>query len=1003
MIRRSPARAALAIAALAVAALLFSYVAVRMATRHFTQTRGAAISVPTRAYPLRTAGVPYGVNVALHEDVPAIERDLDLAQQLGVDWLRQRFPWSEIEPQPGVWRWDVYDRIVDAAHARGLRLIAVLDTSPTWARTTALETSPPRNNDDYAAFVAAFAGRYRGRVGYIQVWDQPNVHPSWGEQWVSPVDYVALLKAAYASAKAANPDVRILAGALAPTTADDQWNLNDVTYLRRMYAAGARGFFDILAAKPYGFWSGADDRRVDGETLNFSRLILLREVMTAHGDDARPVWAVEMGWNALPTGWTGRAAPWGADSEARQAQRLDEAVQRARREWPWLDVIVINGLRFPVAGRDDPVHGFALVDENGKPRQAYAVVQKLTHKPLAAGPGRYPPDAVAAVYTGDWTAALDAATGKVVYTTSQAGAQLTLRWRGTDIILLLPRQADAGRLLLWIDGKAHERLPRDASGTSFVDPAHLPNEGLNAWLLADDMADGEHELRVQVAPWAGHSNAVIAGFEVVRIVSTTVLFTEIIALTLAALACLVGIALLMPRLPWAWWNSRIGRWPAQALVAALVMALAGYYLAPWLPLALLSAVAFGALAFVRLDLALFLTVLTVPFYLYPRHIGGQAFSLPEALTLICFAAWLARVFGLGERRWRAAIWPVLFFLAVAVISLGATIDLHLSLRELRTVVVEPILFYVVAVAAFGKAGRLPRAALAWALVLAGAAAAGQSLLQYFVTDEAIGAEGVVRAVGPYGSPNNLGLLLERVLPLSLALLVASLGTRGGRVRVLARDAAPASVCALLIGVALFLTYSVGAWLGAAVGLLTVAALRGRRQAAALVLALAVLTALVLPLLRVERVVSHLGLSGETTSALRIDLWRSSLDMVRDYPLRGVGLDGFLEQYRGVYIRPAALREPNLSHPHNLVLEWWLFLGAAGVVALGWLLLTYIRQAWRAVKGDAARQALLMQAALAALAAAVAHGLVDRFYFGAPDLAFVFFALLALVQPDDQSP
>jgi len=244
------------------------------------------------------------------------------------------------------------------------------------------------------------------------------------------------------------------------------------------------------------------------------------------------------------------------------------------------------------------------------------------------------------------------------------------------------------------------------------------------------------------------------------------------------------------------------------------------------------------------------------------------------------------------------------------------------------------------------------------------------------------------------------LFLERALPLALALLLLALGQKAaGSTSARAAVSVLAGVC-LLIAAALFLTYSVGAWLGAAVGLVVFAALRGRRQVVTVVLALIVLTVLALPLLRAERVVSHFGLTGETTSALRLDLWRSSLDMLRDHPLTGVGLDGFLELYRGVYIRPTALREPGLSHPHNLVLEWWLFLGVAGVAALVWLLTAFLRQAWRGLRAMPEKEALIVQAAVAALAAAIAHGMVDRFYFGAPDLAFAFFTLLALVQPTD---
>jgi O-antigen ligase len=996
MTKRSAVRALTGIVVLGVLAAAVAFLILRTALNYNRETRGVALGVLPAAIPTRSSGLPFGVNVALDQDMPNLERSLDLAQQAGVLWLRQRFPWADIEPQRGVYRWETYDRIVDAAVGRGLRVIAVLDTSPTWARASNVETSPPQNNEDFGAFVAAFVSRYRGRVSHIQVWDQPNIAPHWGEFWASPSEYVALLKAAYARAKSANPDVLVLAGALAPTTADDQWNLNDVTYLRRMYAFGARGHFDVLAAKPYGFWSGPDDRRVDSATLNFSRLILLREVMEKNGDTALPIWAVEMGWNALPAAWRGQPSPWGSDSEEKQAQRLLDALRRAQTEWPWLDVMLVNGLRFPAAASNNPVRGFSLLDDSLAPRRAYLALQDLARETLVAGPGRYTPDTRTVVYSAGWSAQTGD-DGSLIYRTDQAGAEFTMRFRGTDIVMYLLRQPDAGRMLVWVDDGPLSRLPRNGNGVSFVDPANLPDPGMQAHILTDDLADGEHVLRVKVISWLGHSTVTIGGYEVVRLVPPTLLYIGLAMLALVALACLVSIALLMPRLPWAAWDALVERFPPALQLAALAALVAAYYLAPWLPVAIVAAVAFAALAVTRLDLALVLTALTFPFYLYPRQIGGQVFSLPEVLTLLCFAAWLAR--GLGRREWGQrgnALAPALFFVLVAVVSLGASNDLRLSLRELRTVVIEPVLFYIMAAGVFDRPRRLSRWALAGALVLAGAAAAGQSLLQYFVTDEAIGAEGVVRAVGPYGSPNNLGLLLERVLPLALALAWAGYAQSPAQRRRLIHPTA----FALLIAAALFLTYSIGAWLGAAVGLVVFAALRSRKQAALLLAALTLAVVVLLPVLRVERVVSHLGLTGETTSALRIDLWRSSLAMTRDHALAGVGLDGFLDAYRGVYIRPAALREPGLSHPHNLVLEWWLFLGMAGVPALVWLLVAFFRQSRQALRSLPPSQATLAQAVVAAMCAAITHGLVDRFYFGAPDLGFLFFALLALTQKVD---
>ena len=263
---------------------------------------------------------------------------------------------------------------------------------------------------------------------------------------------------------------------------------------------------------------------------------------------------------------------------------------------------------------------------------------------------------------------------------------------------------------------------------------------------------------------------------------------------------------------------------------------------------------------------------------------------------------------------------------------------------------------------------------------------------------------MLRALGPYGSPNNLGLLIERILPLALALLIIERQRPASAAMPRWRRAIPSlllAACCLLLLFVLFLTYSVGAWIGAAAGLLALAALRGRRMFFALAAGMALATLLLLPVLQVDRITSHLGSENGSTTALRIDLWRSSLEMVKDHPVQGVGMDGFLEAYSGVYIRPAALREPDLSHPHNLVLEWWLFLGILGVAALAWLLLSFFWHAWRWQRITPPARAVLIQGAMAAMTAAVVHSLADRFYFGAPDLAFIFFALLVLVDRGDQ--
>ena len=63
-----------------------------------------------------------------------------------------------------------------------------------------------------------------------------------------------MLRTVYPMIKAANPDVQVLAGALAPTLAPpgSEAGMDDLIFLQRMYDAGAADFFDILAIHAYG-------------------------------------------------------------------------------------------------------------------------------------------------------------------------------------------------------------------------------------------------------------------------------------------------------------------------------------------------------------------------------------------------------------------------------------------------------------------------------------------------------------------------------------------------------------------------------------------------------------------------------------------------------------------------------------------------------------------------------------------------------------------------------
>ncbi len=323
---------------------------------------------------VQTLAPKLGVHTRLTDEVEPwkIKRTLELVRELGSPWVVEYFPWAYSEPQPGRYDWRHSDIVIEHAVAQGLTLIARIDYVPEWAR-------PPDSSDrylgpehygDYARFVAAFAQRYRDQVRHIVVWNEPNLAFEWGYRPVDPEGYVALLAQTYRAVKAVAPETQVLAAGLAPTMAPpgSEWGMDDLEYLRRMYAAGAAEWFDALAIHAYGFTFPADDPP-DAQAVNFRRAELLRDVMVAHGDAAKPCFITEAGWNDHPR-WTKAVSP--LERIAYTIEALEVAAG-----WDWCQALCIWAFRYPWDQRTYQDR-FTLVTPEFELKPLYTELQRYT-------------------------------------------------------------------------------------------------------------------------------------------------------------------------------------------------------------------------------------------------------------------------------------------------------------------------------------------------------------------------------------------------------------------------------------------------------------------------------------------------------------------------------------------------------------------------------------------------------------------------------------------------
>ncbi len=973
-------------------------------------------------YPIQNAAVyRYGINTRFDQDPDweRIERGMALLEEAGFRYMRQVFAWEDIErPYKGrYWNepaqestWQKYDRLVELAAQHNLTIIARLERPPPWAYPEGKppddgrHQGPPARLEDYGDFVYAVAQRYRGSVGIFQIWNEPNLHGEWWPGNPDPAAYAAMLQVAAQRIREANPEAIIVAAVLAPTIETGPQNISELLFLDAMYEDGAAPYFDVASTASYGLWYGPDDRYVAPHRTNFARAVLFREVMVRHGDANKPVWAGEYGWVALPADWQGQPSPWGNVTEETQAHYTVEGMERARREWPWMPMINLWHFYWPQAHPDDPTQHFAVVDADFAPRPVLTALQQNMRAPPVLGPGHHQETHPALSWEGDWldiggeSYSLDQARGS-----PQAGARLRFRFQGTAVSLVVRRGPDTGIAEVRINGSqalAH-RLDKDAGGQAMLDLYAPENQWQQEVLLADRLPDREHVVEIDIT---GRRNQLSSDtgvdIDAIVIVRDRPLWPYVLVGGLY-----VGFALAVGWVLTGWLRRRLwcrqlletamrwtasGIWQYESAQFGLLLAVAGLLwivpgaAAQYMLLALLG---LGALVWPRA--LLYVVAATLPFAVLVPAAGRLALPVSEILAVLLVGSLLVHTY--VQQRWiverRTFFWWAVALLVIGAVSLLFSHYGVFSLRELRQTIVVPVLLFFVA------SWLLENRQQAWRLIqafVAGAVIAALAALVEPIANPAalIEAEGVWRLAGFYPSPNHLAMIVERALPFVVAAGLCKLWP--GRV---------AWPLAAVLTLALVGSFSRAAWIAGLVLLLFfiwvhLPELRQRVRFVGAVLLVAVLLFAGGVSFGPERVRSLLSIEPGTTTHMRLIQGQSSLRMLADFPITGVGLDNYLYVHAD-YLDPAAWREPNLSHPHNLFLDFWLRLGIAGLVFVSGFLVRFFLFTHRLAYASDMKEVRALGIGLAgSQLAAVTHGMLDNYYF-LPDLASWFWLTAAV--------
>jgi O-antigen ligase len=348
----------------------------------------------------------------------------------------------------------------------------------------------------------------------------------------------------------------------------------------------------------------------------------------------------------------------------------------------------------------------------------------------------------------------------------------------------------------------------------------------------------------------------------------------------------------------------------------------------------------------------------------------------QAAILVAQAAWLVKLVRAPNKR--ALHFPLLlpmatFYLA-SVLASATAADPWLSFKDLRNIF-EPAFFFLLV---NHVSGDERAATFSYILIAAATLMAVYGLMQSMAEGAAFRVHGTMSIYMTFA-----GILMLSALVVMAQLLFFPRGRWfWGLVGSLA----------LLIA-ALVMTHTRGAWIGFAAGAALILGCRQKRLLLALpVVAVAVfLAAPEAVRVRIRSIIDP----QDVTARERLYMWGSGVQIVRDHPWTGVGINGVKSVYQA-YKHPNAVRDQR-AHLHSNLFQIAAERGLIGVACWLWIWVAFYGQAWTIfrVRGpDTPRASALVVGSLASITGFHVAGLFE-FTFGDSEVIMLVYFLMAL--------
>lgn len=163
-------------------------------------------------FPEQDAGYGICANITRWE-WPVFRTQLARARELGVNYLRADFDWTQVEPEPGRFNWSRWDSLVEGLRKHNIRAVGILGSLiPDWAKPFDFKNAQHR--EMYMKYMRACIERYKNDIRDWEIINEPDISYSLDRKPLSPDEYVKLAKECYTIIKEIDPGLKVLCASI---------------------------------------------------------------------------------------------------------------------------------------------------------------------------------------------------------------------------------------------------------------------------------------------------------------------------------------------------------------------------------------------------------------------------------------------------------------------------------------------------------------------------------------------------------------------------------------------------------------------------------------------------------------------------------------------------------------------------------------------------------------------------------------------------------------------